>query len=102
MKRATTLSDAETVMPSSTAEKVDTGVPTRLKMPPHWIRADRHWWLHLDHGGVARERDGTWFGYPLGWTDTSRLGPFQNALLAAQAVESADPNGAVPARTRGQ
>ncbi|QSI78659.1 hypothetical protein [Niveibacterium microcysteis] len=91
MKRATHIHDHETVMPAPTSETVDTGTPARLKMPPRWIRADRHWWLHLDHGGVARERDGTWFGYPLGWSDARRLGPYANALLAAQAVEAAEP-----------
>lgn len=74
---------------SAQGEHVHTGVPAAPRMPRGWMRMERRWWLHIKYGGVARDEQEPWYGYPLLWSDRDRLGPFKNPIEAAEAVMKA-------------
>lgn len=56
-------------------------------MPEGWTCEEPGWWVHDKHGGVCRERDNKWYGYPKSIPESERIGPFSKAKVAAEAVQ---------------
>lgn len=60
------------------------------RMPNGWRMEEPGWWIHDGLGGVCRERDGKWYGYPKHIPESSRLGPFRTAVDAAMSLPTRD------------
>lgn len=55
-------------------------------MPPGWSCEEPGWWVHEKFGGICREEDGKWYGYPVRLPESERIGPFPTAKIAAESV----------------
>lgn len=56
-------------------------------MPIGWRIQESGWWTHDDFGGICREADGKWYGYPKLEALPERFGPFVTAYEAAMAIQ---------------
>lgn len=56
------------------------------RMPSDWKMEEPGWWINDALGGVCRERDRAWYGYPKHVPEFSRLGPFRTAVEAAMSL----------------
>lgn len=64
----------------------------RLVMPDGWRLEEVGRYAHETDGGVCRERQGSWYGYPRGGNPPYK-GPFSTAAKAAKWVSSIRHNG---------
>ena len=53
-----------------------------------WCKEEPGWWVHETLGGICREQDGKWYGYPKTLPESERLGPFNSATTVAESMQA--------------